>query len=61
MTGRTREAAIEEVTRIGVRPGEPEFEKMVDASMRGWPAWRIAQAFNLSPALIHRLGGPAPT
>jgi hypothetical protein len=56
---RGREQAETLVLEIGVRPGDALYEKMVDASMRGWSNWRIAQAYDLSPSLIERLGGPA--
>lgn len=55
---RTREEAEHEAARIGLRDGDPAFETAVEAAMRGWSAWRIAQHLNCSPELIHKLGGP---
>ena len=43
---------------IGWREGDAQYRDALDAARRGWPAWRIAQAWQLSPALIERLGGP---
>jgi FlaA1/EpsC-like NDP-sugar epimerase len=56
---RTKEQAEREIALIGLRPGDLLYDKMLSAAERGWPAWRIAQAHQLSPDLIYRLGGPA--
>lgn len=56
---RTREEAEKEIDRLGITMALHRFEA-VEMSVRGWPAWRIAQYYNLEPELIHRLGGPVP-
>lgn len=61
MTPEQREEyAHKQVARIGNKPGNPPHEEMLDMGRRGWPAWRIAQAYDLSPALIYELGDPRP-
>lgn len=56
------EWALRQVNLIGVTPAQGgTYREMLDAARRGWPAWRIAQAWALQPELIYRLGGPAPT
>jgi hypothetical protein len=55
---RTRQEAESEARKLGLREGRAEWETAVDASMRGWPSWRIAQHFNMRPELIFSLGGP---
>lgn len=56
---RTRQQAEEEARKLGLREGRAEWETAVDASMRGWPAWRIAQHFNMGPEMIEKTGGPS--
>jgi hypothetical protein len=57
---RSIEEAECEARRIGFQYGDSGWKTAVDASMRGFPAWRIAQYFDLSPDLIYTLGGPVP-
>lgn len=57
---RTREEAEAEIARIGITPGERGYAHAIDASERGWPAWRIAQYLQCSEKLIYELGGPGP-
>lgn len=45
---------------LAIKLGDPGYEKMLDAAKRGWPAWRLAQAYGFPDDTIHRLGGPPP-
>lgn len=57
---RERKKAEDEVKRIGLTTMALHWEEAVQIAMRGWPAWRIAEFYQLSPELIYKLGGPAP-
>lgn len=57
---RNRLEAEKEVARLGLTSMALDYEEAVEIATRGWPAWRIAQYYNLSPELIYELGGPAP-
>lgn len=57
---RTREQAEDTVARVGLKPGDHGYITCIEIAERGWPAWRIAQYLNCSPALIYKLGGPEP-
>lgn len=41
--------ARQTVLSLGVAPGDRDWEPMLSAALRGWPGWRIAQAYNLTP------------
>jgi hypothetical protein len=58
MGERTHKEAEREMERLGIRDGERGYAHALDASMRGWPAWRIAQYLMLSDEKIYELGGP---
>jgi len=60
VTPEREEFAQHQMLLLGIPPGEAAYEGMLDAARRGWPAWRIAQAYLLSPATVHALGGPEP-
>jgi hypothetical protein len=54
------EWARHQMRLLSVTPDATGYDEMFDAALRGFPAWRIAQAWNLGSDLIYRLGGPAP-
>ncbi len=60
MTPRPLAEALLVVKTLGVTEADWCFYEILSAAGRGWPAWRIAQAYKLSPDLIQKLGGPAP-
>lgn len=52
---RSREAAALEMQRLGLPPADPSYVQALDASVRGWPAWRIAQWLQFDERRVREL------